>query len=68
MQAIFICLAHNLMILLEHRLQTDHGINNQAEINRRVSVRRSPVVAMAMMARKMLRRRAPVEAQWTPPP
>lgn len=35
MQAIFICLAHNLMILLEHRLETDHGINNQAEINRR---------------------------------
>jgi len=35
MQAHFLCLAHNLMILCEAGLARVHGVRNEAEINRR---------------------------------
>ena len=35
MQAHFLCLAHNLMILCEAELARVHGVRNEAEINRR---------------------------------
>lgn len=34
-QAQFLCLAHNLMVLLEAELEREHGIRNEAEIKRR---------------------------------
>jgi len=34
-QANALCLAHNLMVLFEHRSSKEQGITNQAEINRR---------------------------------
>lgn len=35
MQAVFLCLAHNLMVLHEDGLRVDHGITNEAEDRRR---------------------------------
>ena len=35
MQAWFICLAHNLMVLQEHRLSSEEGITNTSEIKRK---------------------------------
>jgi hypothetical protein len=35
MQAHFLCLAHNLMILCEAELARVHGVRNEAEITRR---------------------------------
>ena len=35
MQAYFLCLAHNLMILFEQSLEKIHGIRNEAEIARK---------------------------------
>ena len=35
MQAWFICLAHNLMVLQEHRLGTEEGVTNTSEIKRK---------------------------------
>lgn len=35
MQAIFICLAHNLMLLLEQKIEQEEGIRNEPEIKRR---------------------------------
>ena len=35
MQAWFICLAHNLMVLQEHRLCTEEGVTNTSEIKRK---------------------------------
>jgi hypothetical protein len=35
MQAIFICLAHNLMVLQEHRLRREEGVTNTSEIKRK---------------------------------
>jgi Transposase DDE domain len=34
-QAHFMCLAHNLTLLLEHRLELDHGIRQEAELRRK---------------------------------
>jgi hypothetical protein len=34
MQAQFICLAHNLMVLMEQRMATEHGLRNEKEIRR----------------------------------
>lgn len=38
-QAQFLCLAHNLMVLLEAGLEREHGIGNTAEIKRRAQRR-----------------------------
>jgi hypothetical protein len=35
MQAQFLCLAHNLLVIYEQYLETSHGIRNEAEIKRR---------------------------------
>jgi hypothetical protein len=35
MQATLICLAHQLLLVFEHMLETDHGIRPEAEIQRR---------------------------------
>ena len=35
MQAVFLCLGHNLMVLYERELHQDHGITNEAEDRRR---------------------------------
>ena len=35
MQAVFLCLAHNLMVLYERELRQKHGITNEAEDRRR---------------------------------
>jgi len=35
MQAHFVCLTHNLMVLQEHRLSTEEGITNTCEIKRK---------------------------------
>jgi hypothetical protein len=35
MQAIFICLTHQLLLALEHLLDLEHGIRPEAELNRR---------------------------------
>ena len=35
MQAVFLCLAHNLMVLYERELRQEHGITNEAEDRRR---------------------------------
>ena len=35
MQAVFLCLTHNLMVLFERELQETHGISNKAEDRRR---------------------------------
>jgi hypothetical protein len=35
MQAQFICLAHNLMVLQEHQLKTQEGVTNTSEIKRK---------------------------------
>ena len=35
MQAVFLCLAHNLMVLHERELRQEHGITNVAEDRRR---------------------------------
>ena len=35
MQAVFLCLTHNLMVLQEHALREEHGIVNEAEDRRR---------------------------------
>jgi hypothetical protein len=35
MQAVFLCLTHNLMVLHEHELRVEHGITNEAEDRRR---------------------------------
>jgi len=34
-QAHFVCMAHNLTLLLEQRLESEHGIRNEAEIQRK---------------------------------
>ncbi len=34
-QAHFVCMAHNLTLLLEQRLDSEHGIRNEAEIQRK---------------------------------
>lgn len=34
-QANFLCLAHNLCLLMEHDLEKDYGVSNEAEIRRR---------------------------------
>lgn len=34
MQAQFICLAHNLVVLMEQRMAIEHGLRNQKEIKR----------------------------------
>jgi hypothetical protein len=35
MQAHFLCLAHNLLLLFERQLESEHGVSNQAEQRRR---------------------------------
>lgn len=35
MQATFICLAHQLLLVFEHMLESDHGIRPEAELKRR---------------------------------
>ncbi len=35
MQAVFICLAHNLMVLQEYELEKDEGVTNTSEIKRK---------------------------------
>ena len=35
MQAWFICLAHNLMVIQEHKLRTEEGVTNTSEIKRK---------------------------------
>lgn len=35
MQAQFLCLAENLLLLLRHHLEKTHGVRNEAEIKRR---------------------------------
>jgi hypothetical protein len=35
MQAHFVCMAHNLMVLCEARIEREHGVRNEAEKKRR---------------------------------
>ena len=37
MQAHFLCMAHNLMVLCEAKLDRDHGVRNEAELKRRAA-------------------------------
>lgn len=52
-QAQFICITHNLMVLLEDNLQNNHGITNERELARKVN-RIKAQVALAQIAKKIL--------------
>lgn len=47
MQAGFLCLAHNLMVLCEQMLERHHGLRNEAEWRRRTEVLRQQIAAAA---------------------
>lgn len=47
MQATFICLAHNLMVIQEHKLATHEGVTNTSEIKRKASRLKKVEAALA---------------------
>lgn len=53
-QGQFLCLAHNLMVLMEAQLESNHGIRNEAEIKRR-----SGRLAAGLAALKKARQQMP---------
>lgn len=48
MQAQFICLAHNLMVLQEHQLKTEEGVNNTIEIKRKAQRLNQEIARLAL--------------------
>jgi hypothetical protein len=52
-QALFLCLAHNLMVLFEGHLEKTHHIVNKAEVRRRANRHRQQAENLAKDARQM---------------
>lgn len=53
MQAQFICLAHNLMVLQEHRLSREEGLTNTSEIKRKAK-RLSDSIAILTLKKQVM--------------
>jgi len=73
MQAHFLCLAHNLMILCEAELARVHGVRNEAELKRRAQrlekearrlAKKNLVLPRLVRTRQRLTRQHPQQKQW----
>ena len=49
MQAWFICLAHNLMVIQEHKLRTEEGVTNTSEIKRKAKRLQGEIKRLALL-------------------